>query len=65
MQSLQILMAELETVKKRFRKNLELSDDSNLSLEHNADVRGREERLSILKPRKSDSMYERKETTSD
>jgi hypothetical protein len=65
MQSLLILIAEFQTAKSRLLKNFGLSDHGDLSEERNDDdAQGREKRLSILKPWKSYSMYEREETTS-
>ena len=64
MQSLLIFIAELQTAKSRLLKNFGLSDHGGFSEERNADAQGREQRLSILKPWKSYSMYEREETTS-
>ena len=64
MQSPLILIAECQTVKSRFLKNFELSDEGGSSQERNDDAQGRKERLSILKPSKTYSMYERRETTS-
>jgi hypothetical protein len=41
-----------------------LSDHGDFLQERNADAQGREQRLSIRKPWKRYSMYEREETTS-
>ena len=57
-------MAEFQTAKSRLLRNFELSDHGGFSQERNDDAQGREERLAILKPWKSYSMYERGETTS-
>jgi hypothetical protein len=59
MQSPLIFMAEFQTAKSRLLRNFELSDHGSFSQERNDDAQGREERLSILKPWKSYSMYER------
>ena len=65
MQSLLIFIAEFQTAKRRLLKNFGLSDHGDFSEERNDDdAQGREKRLSILKPWKSYSMYEREETTS-
>jgi len=65
MQSLLILIAEFQTAKSRLLKNFGLSDHGDFSEERNDDdAQRREKRLSILKPWKSYSMYEREETTS-
>ena len=59
-----IFIADFQTAKSRLIKNFELSAHGGFSEERNADAQGREQRLSILKPWKSYSMYEREETTS-
>jgi len=65
MQSLLIFIAELQTAKSRLFKNFGLSDHGGFSEERDDDdAQGREERISILKPWKSYSIYEREETTS-
>ena len=64
MQSPLIFMAEFQTAKSRLLRNFELSDHGGFSQERTDDAQGREERLSILKPWKGYSMYERGETTS-
>ena len=65
MQSLLIFIAELQTAKSRLLKNFGLSDHGGFSEERDDDdTQGREERISILKPWKSYSIYEREETTS-
>ena len=64
MQSPLIFIADFQTAKSRLIKNFELSDHGGFSQERNADAQGREQRLSIRKPWKSYSMYEREETTS-
>jgi hypothetical protein len=64
MQSLLIFIAELQTAKSRLLKNFGLSDHGGFSEERDDDAQGREERISILKPWKSYSIYEREETTS-
>ena len=64
MQSPLIFMAEFQTATSRLLKNFELSDPDAFSQERTDRAQGREERLSILKPWKSYSMYEREETTS-
>jgi len=64
MQSPLIFMAEFQAAKSRLLRNFELSDHGGFSQERDDDAQGREERLSILKPWKSYSMYERGETTS-
>jgi hypothetical protein len=64
MQSPLIFIADFQTAKSRLLKNFELSDHGGFSQERNDGAQCREERLSILKPSKSYSMYEREETTS-
>jgi hypothetical protein len=64
MQSPIIFSTEFQTAKSRLLKNFGLSDRGGLSQERDDDAQGREERISVLKPRKSYSMYEREETTS-
>jgi hypothetical protein len=64
MQSPLIFIADFQTAKSRLLKNFELSDHGGFSQERIHGAQGREERLSILKPWKSYSMYEREETTS-
>jgi len=49
--------------KRRFLEKFESLDDHRFSLEHNEDGLGHQE-LMLLKPRKSYSMYEKRETTS-
>jgi hypothetical protein len=62
-QSPLIFIADFQT-KSLLLKNFELSDHGGFSQDHNDGAQGREERLSILKPWKSYSMYESEETTS-
>jgi hypothetical protein len=64
MQSPLIFIADFQTAKNRLLKSFELSDHGGFSQERNDGAQDREERLSILKPWKSYSMYEREETTS-
>jgi hypothetical protein len=64
MQSALIFIADFQTAKSRILKNFELSDHGGFSQERNDGAQDREEWLSILKPWKSYSMYEREETTS-
>ena len=60
-----IFVAEFQTAKSRLLKNFGLSDHGGFSEERDDDdAQGREERISIIKPWKSYSMYEREETTS-
>ena len=64
MQSPLIFIAEFQTAKSQLLKNFGLSDHGGFSEERDDDAQGREERISILKPWKSYSIYEREETTS-
>jgi len=60
-----IFIADFQTAKSRLLKNFGLSDHGGFSEERDDDdAQGREERISILKPWKSYSIYEREKTTS-
>lgn len=63
MQSPLISIAEFQAAKRQLLKNFRLSDHGGFSQERNDDAHGREERLSIFKPSKTYSMYEKRETT--
>ena len=64
MQSPIIFITEFQTAKSRLLKNFGSSDHGGFSQERTGGAQGREERISIFRPWKSYSMYEREETTS-